>query len=75
MEAFDGIKFALDSVDLYLDLQRLIIAFVVIFSLDRGCIFLGWFPESKSNTRYFTIHVFVNAYVTAVHFKVLQHTS
>lgn len=29
----------------------------------------GWFPEKKSNTRYFSLHVLVNAYVSITAFK------
>ena len=58
------------SVNPYEDLQRLVTAFLVIGAIDIGMQVCGWFPERKSNTRYFSIHVFVNAYVTAVHFKV-----
>ncbi len=58
------------EVDMGRDLQRLALAFVVIAACDLLCQLVGWFPESKSNTRYFSLHVIINAYVTVVHFKV-----
>ena len=62
------------TINPYEDLQSLVIALVIIGALDVVCRLVGWFPEKKSNTRYFSLHVIVNAYVTAVHFKVNRIT-
>eukprot|EP00048_Salpingoeca_helianthica_P016795 m.234285 g.234285 ORF g.234285 m.234285 type:complete len:266 (+) comp19532_c0_seq1:70-867(+) len=57
------------DVDFVEDFYIFVVAVVLIGLLDLLCQAVGWFPESKSNTRYFTLHVAVNAYVTIIHFK------
>lgn len=58
------------NVDIVRDLQMIAVWMVIIGVIDIACQKLGWFPEKKSNSRYFTLHVIVNAYVTVIHFKV-----
>eukprot|EP00730_Choanoeca_flexa_P010865 TRINITY_DN21352_c0_g1_i1.p1 TRINITY_DN21352_c0_g1~~TRINITY_DN21352_c0_g1_i1.p1 ORF type:complete len:267 (+),score=48.12 TRINITY_DN21352_c0_g1_i1:135-935(+) len=45
------------------DLRYTIIWFIIIFVIERTMIALRFFPEPKSNTRYFALHTIVNAYV------------
>jgi hypothetical protein len=61
------------TFDVLDDLKQLALALVIIGVLDLACQFLGWFPEKKSNARYFSLHVIVNGFVTAIHFKVSYH--
>jgi hypothetical protein len=58
------------NIDFLEDAYFFGVAFVLIGVMDLLCQAVGWFPERKSNTRYFTLHVAVNAYVTIIHFKV-----
>lgn len=61
-----------NSLDFSHDLKMIGVWLVIIGVLDIACIKFGWFPEKKSNSRYFSLHVIVNAYVTVVHFKVIN---
>eukprot|EP00045_Choanoeca_perplexa_P010943 m.113843 g.113843 ORF g.113843 m.113843 type:complete len:263 (-) comp15455_c0_seq1:645-1433(-) len=45
------------------DLQYTVFWFVLIYIMEQAMIFFKYFPEPKSNTRYFSLHVIVNAYV------------
>eukprot|EP00055_Hartaetosiga_balthica_P004637 m.12498 g.12498 ORF g.12498 m.12498 type:complete len:287 (+) comp4004_c0_seq1:166-1026(+) len=57
-------------LDYYGDLKFFVECFVGLFLIDLFLVrVLRWFPEKSSATRYFSIHVLVNAYVVAVHFK------
>jgi len=38
------------------DAWRLCLYFAAIFFIDKGMQWAGWFPEPKSNTRYFSVH-------------------
>eukprot|EP00043_Microstomoeca_roanoka_P003559 m.44438 g.44438 ORF g.44438 m.44438 type:complete len:276 (-) comp12112_c1_seq1:255-1082(-) len=43
--------------------------FAALFVLDFALVRLKWFPERASATRYFTLHIFINAIVVAIHLK------
>jgi hypothetical protein len=55
------------ALDWQADLRFAAVWFVAIFVIDFAMVRLGWFPEAKSATRYFSLHVIVNAYVVYVH--------
>eukprot|EP00049_Salpingoeca_infusionum_P007561 m.123068 g.123068 ORF g.123068 m.123068 type:complete len:268 (-) comp13742_c3_seq1:572-1375(-) len=61
-EVMDGVP-----LDIKADLIFCLASFVAIFVLDRLCVAIGFFPEPKSATRYFALHVVVNAFVVAIH--------
>ncbi len=64
-----GARLTAPSIDPLDDLFLLALAFLLLGAVDRLMQAAGWF-ENKSSGRYFSLHVLVNAYVTAVHFKV-----
>lgn len=49
------------------DLLYMLMWIGIIFVMDKALIMLNWFPEKKSATRYFSLHVIVNAFVVYVH--------
>ena len=52
------------------DLLFMCMCFGIIFVVDFVLVhFVKWFPERASATRYFSLHILVNAYVISVHFK------
>lgn len=56
------------DVDFYEDTVLFFEIFTAIFVIDWLMILLNWFPNPKSNNRYMSIHVIVNAYVVYLTF-------
>ncbi|EDQ89161.1 uncharacterized protein MONBRDRAFT_8601 [Monosiga brevicollis MX1] len=54
-------------LDLMGDVQYALMWFVAIFVLDFILVRIKWFPEKNSATRYFSLHVIINAYVVFEH--------
>ena len=50
-------------LNLQADFQYAVFWFVLIFVIEQVMIFFKYFPKPKSSTRYFSLHVIVNAYV------------
>ncbi|EGD75474.1 hypothetical protein PTSG_06548 [Salpingoeca rosetta] len=57
-------------LDVQGDFIFLLKCFAALFAMDWLLVnVVKWFPERASTTRYFSLHILVNAYVVVIHFK------